>query len=661
MSQNATLSPSQQWQIFNEATVELAQARTAEEIVKTTARSLNRLGLHVLGGSLDDTQTRFTIRFVSPAPNTDPAFLPFLHSLSALAGQTLTVPTSDTAHTLIHHKTMTMASLARLVAWLGPAGEAVRQAFAAASAPPMEAALAPIRVADRVRYVFGLASPTLTADDIPLITAFTNLASTILDKLTLLQHTEAQKKRADTLREVSSIVNSSLDLNTVLSLILEQLAKVIPYDSAAILLERDNFLKLEAGAGFAQDEPVLDIRVPADTNLLYQEMKQTRRPILINNVRADPRYVVWAGASPVRAWIGVPLLWKDRIIGQISIDSFKENAFTEADVELAFVFAQQVAAAIQNATLFDESVRTTRELQALLESARDVTSTLDTEEVIRLTAERVKELMHAQRVTVYLQNGESNTLKAVVDLDDSGEELSLPPGEQIARQAIAARESIIANPVPTPAGEPSGAQVAVPFVVKDRAIGAIAMARPPAAPFRQSDLDLLTRFALQTGIAIENSNLYKQVENRLKRRELLNRLARRLSSKLSLEALALDIMQTAVAISDADAAAVALVDPSNESRFLQFTHNLPGEPLPTHTNRLPAMAKQAFEKQQVIATNRLAEEAGTAPPWAPEDIKGAVAVPLTTGDRPLGVLGLFTFERPFSQSHEVLNTLEAIG
>ncbi|RME51654.1 MAG: response regulator, partial [Caldilineae bacterium] len=155
--------------------------------------------------------------------------------------------------------------------------------------------------------------------------------------------------------------------------------------------------------------------------------------------------------------------------------------------------------------------------------------------------------------------------------------------------------------------------------------------------------------------------LYKQVENRLKRRELLNRLARRLSSKLSLEALALDIMQTAAVISNADAAAVVLVDPSNESRFLQFTHNLPGEPLPTHTGQLPAMAKQAFEKQQVVASNRFGEEAHASPPWLPVDIKGAVAIPLSTGDRPLGVLGLFTFERPFSQSHEVLNTLEAIG
>ncbi|MFQ5577267.1 MAG: GAF domain-containing protein, partial [Anaerolineae bacterium] len=653
------------WRIFNQATVALGKAQATGDALRVLVASLNKLGFHVVAGELDPPQEAFTPRLVSFSSEKaiDPAeTLPAPPERRPIPLRSLPV-----SRETIQNKTVELAALTprQLETLIGPDRPA-RNALSAAGRDSVPSIVAPIFVAGVANHLLFILADTLAAGDIPSITAFVNLVAAILEKNTLLQRADEQRKNAQTLQEVSRIVGSSLELDVVLGLILEQLAGVIPYDSSAILLETGNSLKLEAGRGFDQAEPVLDIVVPANTNTLYQELKRAQKPIIINDVRADPRYVIWAGASPVRSWIGVPLIWKNNVFGQIAVDSFAENAFAEQDGQLVFAFAQLVAAAIQNAKLFNQTVQTAGELRALLDSAREVTSTLDTARLMHLMARRVKELMQANLVTVYLLQPPGDTLSRLVHLDDDGGRASEEVSRRAAGQAMDRKQGIIINNPGTLAAQGSRRPVAmvlmaVPFIVKDQAIGAITMGRPAEAAFKQADLELLTRFALQTGIAIENSRLYKQVERRLRREGLINDLSRRISSKLSLDSLVADIMQTAQTISDADVAAVVLVDPDDERRILQFARGIPASQVPSVLTTSPGLATRAIETQKVLLTHTDAAETFAGPPWIEGDINEAIAVPLSSGGDPLGAMGLFTVDTPFEHSDEILNTLEAIG
>jgi PAS domain S-box-containing protein len=653
-----------QWRILNKATLALSKTETSDDIIEIITSSLNELGFHVVAGEVDRAQANIKIKQLSFNPNDAEIYPHLIEVLPSLSNRTIPLHLFPFYEAVVRQGSVEFVTfrLQEIQDFIGSTFQGVFDTFQANKRSNLPLIVAPIYAEDAPSHLIFVTSEHVNVNDIPGVTAFANLASAIMEKHALLQHAEEQKRIAQTLQEVSKIVGSSLELDTVLALILEQLATVVQHDSSAVFLESNKTLKLEAGRGFDQSEPVLDIVVPTDTNVLYQELKREQKPIVINDVRQDPRYALWAGTSPIHSWIGVPLIWKNKTIGQISIDSFVKNAFTKEEGNLAFAFAQHVATAIQNARLFHQVTQTASELRALLESARDVASTFDTEEVIYLMANRIKQLMQANLAAVYLFQKEKQALLPVVCLDDTDEPLAQKIGEEVANQAITTKQGVILNQDSnTLAKQEQSAFMAVPFVVKDEAIGAVTMFRRGVAVFKQADLDLLTRFALQTGIAIENSRLYEQVERRLRREGLLNRLARRLSNKLSLEELAADIVQTAQTISEADRASLILVDSNNGETFPQYVYHAsaPGESLPLDT--LPGMVMQAIKQQDVLLTDDFAQESYAVPRWIDIDIKGAIAVPLTSGEKTLGVLGLFTVEQPFGYSSEIINTLEAVG
>ncbi len=644
------------WQLLNEATIAMRQASSAKYVLTVLAESLSKFGFLVIGGELFVRLAQMQVIHVSHQDENTPFGEITPAQSGAMLQRTIDIQPLSFFDAPVSHGDVifTPLSPAEFEAFFAPL----------VAIPPTDTTpciIAPLRVNDTTTHILIISAPDISPDIVPTIAAFSNLGSAILENLRLLRQEKEQRRISQTLQTVSNIVNSSLELDTVLNLILEQLETVVPYDSAAIILERTNVLKLEAGRGFGADQAIFQVEVPIDTNVLYNEMKRTHRPIVIGDVHKDPRYMLWEGTSPIHSWIGTPIIWQDKIIGQISVDNFAIAAFTPEQGELVYVFAQHVAAAINNARLFRRARRTAEELRALLNSARDVASTLETEKVMGAIAARVNDLMHAQFTAIYLIARDMQTLQAVIQLDETGNSIVAASAKNGAELAVNSKEGIILNRPIHKKTSVTGAMIAVPFIIMDRVIGAMVTFREGDAPFYPADLDLLNRFALQTGIAIENSRLYEQVERRLKRQALLNRLSRRLSSKLSLRALAQDIMQTAQTIAEADAAALVVLNPANENLFLQYTHNFPQTETVSELAQTPALVEKVMTEQKVVVSNNLTDEAFHSPPWFDTTIAGMIAVPLTSGGDPLGVLGLITHTRPIQSTIEILNTVEAIG
>jgi PAS domain S-box-containing protein len=653
------------WRILNEASQAMKAAKTPEAVALIVAKSLRALGFLVVVGNLNRGRTEFSVLSGQQSSAVDIPSFP--------------LSTLNLSEDFVQANRPELLSLdeqileALLKAGQQRASSVISQKTASSSEEERSIIVAPIfnQPRDIKDYLIFAIADSVSANELSMVAAFCNVAATELENQILRQEVESQQKNAKSLREVSKIVSSvssNLNPDTILISILEELAKVIPYDSSAVLLERSGYLKLEAGRGFEHLEKVVGIVVQAEENPLYQEMKRTHMPIVINNVRKDPRYTLWAGTNPIRSWVGVPLILRNEIIGQISIDSFQEDAFREEDGILAFAFAQHVATAIQNARLFDEISRTAEELQALLDGARDVSSSLRTERIIYLMANRLKELMNAS-VIVYLLDKEDRLREPVVFLEMQLDQLSQGAIKLIklaAQQAIESKQGITAAPPYQTDTDISGERLpatimAAPFIVKDRALGAIIVVREDALLFTQSGLDLLTRFALQAGIAIDNSRLYEQISRRLERENLINKLSRQMSSKLSLTRLANILMQTAQQVAQADIAGLILIDPLQEDMYLRYKRDVGGLNLLKQSASIPGLAQLVMEQQQVILTDIYDQESYGNQKWVQQPVQGAIAVPITTGDRVLGALGVFKEAGPFIYSNEILNTLEYIG
>jgi signal transduction protein with GAF and PtsI domain len=177
---------------------------------------------------------------------------------------------------------------------------------------------------------------------------------------------------------------------------LEQLERVIDYDSASIFIEENGRLTLVAAKGFKDNRKLIGATLPPDPKLFTRQVLESRTPMLLANVQEHPGWAHHAdlpGSDSVQGWIGAPLVLRDQAVGVLSVDSRRANAFTPKDLQVVSAFADHAAAAVANAQLFDASQRQLVATQALAEAARAVTATLNLDEVLqRILSETMRSL-----------------------------------------------------------------------------------------------------------------------------------------------------------------------------------------------------------------------------------------------------------------------------
>ncbi len=172
-----------------------------------------------------------------------------------------------------------------------------------------------------------------------------------------------QRELAETLREVTGALNTSLEREQVLNILLEQLVRVIDYDGASVMLISDN--KLQIVAGRQQRVPNNEPKpLPLSKLPHVAEILKKRTPLIISDTLNDPRWLPITGTEHIRCWLGVPLIVQNnRVIGLLNLSKEQPNFYHERDAELAAAFAGQAAIAVENAQLFANAQQELQERQ----------------------------------------------------------------------------------------------------------------------------------------------------------------------------------------------------------------------------------------------------------------------------------------------------------
>ena len=225
----------------------------------------------------------------------------------------------------------------------------------------------PIRVNERIIGVLNVESKKENAfeeRDEQILNTIAGGLGTALEKLRLFKEEQRRRQEAETLRRAATAISSTLDLNFVMEDILKALKLVINYDSASVFLHEGDGLRLAVCQGVDESEKWINQIFPAD-NELIEEIRTTRKPVIIRDVQRDRRFRNWGNALEVHGWMGTPLLNRGRVIGYITLDNRTPAAYDESNIETAMAFAYQAAAAIENARLYDETQTRLRELEAI--------------------------------------------------------------------------------------------------------------------------------------------------------------------------------------------------------------------------------------------------------------------------------------------------------
>jgi len=255
--------------------------------------------------------------------------------------RTLTQSALEAGHTLIIEDVKTSPLIARRIAELFPT--------VAMIVTPM--------IADGKRLgavLLGSTQPRrFTPDEIIISEQAANLVALAIAKLQAVEQARRRAEEAETLRKAGAAVAETLDIREATARILQQLALVLPYDSASVQLLRDGELEIIGGEGFKA--PVLGIRFPVPGNNPNSVVIQTRKPYILHEANKHFEAFNHPPHDHIRSWLGVPLIVRERLIGLLAIDSVEPFRFTNADIELVSAFADHVAVAIENARLFDET------------------------------------------------------------------------------------------------------------------------------------------------------------------------------------------------------------------------------------------------------------------------------------------------------------------
>jgi NtrC-family two-component system sensor histidine kinase KinB len=218
-----------------------------------------------------------------------------------------------------------------------------------------------------------------TETDLVVLTLIADQAATAVVNARLYRAEQRRRQLAATLAEVSQTISATLDLDRLFNVILEQLARVIHYDSSSVLLQQDNSLLVVATRGFDNPGRVLGLSFDcAEESLALRAMRQ-RQAIVVDDAQQHPSGYVTDYTRQVRGWIGAPLMTQEEVFGVLTVDSHQPRAYTQEDAQVVATFAHQAAIALTNARLIEQLQAAEARYARLFEDSTDMILIFDLE------------------------------------------------------------------------------------------------------------------------------------------------------------------------------------------------------------------------------------------------------------------------------------------
>src|SRR5580658_5326606 len=355
---------------------------------------------------------------------------------------------------------------------------------------------------------------------------------------------QPRNERFELLLNLTSSITSSLDLREVMRSIAANIREVIHADAAAVSLPDGATGRFRV---FAMDFPygkgVIKEELFFTPSAAGKRSMDTLKPVVVNLREQNdlgPHAYDIAAAEGIEALCCIPLVNRGRGLGLLWICRTTETPFSPEDVDFLDRASGQIAIALENALAFQKVSGLRDRLQLLLNLTTRITSSLDRREVLRAIAANIREVIHADGVTVSLLDAASgkcrvlaadiphgkgvikeelfvtlsaagkkamDTLKPVVMNSQTRDECAIGIGERAATEGVRAH-------------------CLIPLVNRGKILGFLSILRTTDTPFTSEDVDFLNRASGQIAIAIENAQAYREIS------ELKDKLAQ---EKLYLE------------------------------------------------------------------------------------------------------------------------------
>ena len=399
------------------------------------------------------------------------------------------------------------------------------------------ALIVPLRAKDDTLGFLQLATRKprpIAADDITLAYSVGRQIAMAIQKHRLTENLQQNLQRMEALHEINTSATSSLDLETVLDLLLAKMTMFLPFTAVSTIS------LLDRAAGNL--EPMVAHNIPVEELRDLTALKQTSfsqlvfessDALVVADVLSDPRChePEFYRRHGMIAYLGVPLVVQGNAMGVFSLWAGERREFTKEDVELVKLLASQAAVAIHNAQLYQDVKRANEKNLALSDINMALTSSLDLPTQLNVLLDNILRIFDNCALTVRMMDNETGEFAALAcrNLDEREWKRTAPRtgkgGLQLVAQTKTAVQIVDAQQDPRIHHQDflrrNGlvSYLGVPLIFQDEVLGVLSLFARERREFTMLEIQFLQQLADQAAIAIHNAQLYERMQRQARELE----------------------------------------------------------------------------------------------------------------------------------------------
>ena len=352
---------------------------------------------------------------------------------------------------------------------------------------------------------------------------------------------QSSEQELEILYQICTSISSRLELAPVLDQIIDLVNQVTRGDSCLLYLldEAQQELVLQASKK-PHPENIGSLRLKLGEGITGWVAQEQKIVAISQNASKDPRFKFFFNLPEDRyqAFLSVPVLTKDKVIGVINVQHQKPRVHTSGEIKLLSIIGQQVGYAIENARLYEATQRRTHQIENLLRVSETISSNRYLEEILNLVVKLCSDMTGSSICSIMLVDESKQELVIKAARCSNDEYLRKPPlkiNRSLVGRVVRDRQMVVVRDV---AAEPDyqypelakkeglHSLVSIPLIVKDKVIGAINCYASSPHSLSREEIHMLSSIAHQAALAIENTRLAAETlaaQKALESRKLVER------------------------------------------------------------------------------------------------------------------------------------------